>query len=309
MAMLPDSVTFELWRQGAGSADNYAVMTSTTGFASGQQLVQAAHSTVGSGNKLTITGSFASPAATTEPVEFRLYGWGAASSLDSTHVTAASMRARFASVVGSAIDPTGELAVQGDFLHLECGLLAIDLGGTQSGSDYDVLDVAGAVELAGDLSVSFAQVDGLPFAPALGDRFEILTASDGVSGEFANVALPDLDEGLDWFIDYDANEVALQVFSAADFNRDGSVDGDDLASWNTGFGQTTNVDKADGDGNNDGIVDGTDFLLWQRHVGDAFVSTPASHSVPEPGSVFLWAAGACAAYFARRHSVRTAVIA
>lgn len=283
LAMLPDSVSFTLWRQGSGSASNYAVMASTNGFEPGDQIAQVTNTTVGSGNQFTLTGAFVGAAATTESVEFRLYGWNAASANDSTHLVGASMRARFASVVGSAIDPTGELSVQGDFIHLAGGLLQIDLGGATAGVDYDYLAVDGVVELAGDLSVSLVDAAGEPFAPALGDRFEILTA-DGIAGEFASLELPDLDEGLDWYVDYGLASVALEVFSSADFNRDGSVDGDDLAAWSGGAGQSNNVEKADGDADNDGIVDGADFLAWQRQVS---LGAPPSHPVPEPESVLL----------------------
>src|SRR5205814_440123 len=40
MAMFPDSATFALWRQAAGSAADYALFSSVGGFAAGQQLAQ-----------------------------------------------------------------------------------------------------------------------------------------------------------------------------------------------------------------------------------------------------------------------------
>ncbi len=101
------------------------------------------------GNQVILSGSFVSPQPTTDPVEFRLYGWNAATSRDNTHVNAASMRARFASVVGVPIDPTGSLTVQGDFYHLAGGQIAIDLGGHSAGVDYDTMNVLGKAELDG----------------------------------------------------------------------------------------------------------------------------------------------------------------
>ncbi len=80
MAMYPDSASFTLWRQGSGSATDYALFSSVGDFASGQQLAQAHVTTTGSGNQLILSGSFVSPQPTTDPVEFRLYGWGAATS-------------------------------------------------------------------------------------------------------------------------------------------------------------------------------------------------------------------------------------
>ncbi len=299
IAMYPDSVSFTLWRQGSGSATDYAVMSSVNGFAAGQQLAQNQLTTVGSGNRLVLTGSFADAQPTTDPVEFRLYGWNAATDLDSTHVVGASMRARFASVVGTPVDPTGQLTVQGDFYHLAGGELAIDLGGVTAGTNFDVLSVQGAVDLEGDLSVSLADVAGTPFAPGFGDSFEILTAAGGVSGAFADVALPQLAEGLDWFVDYSPNSVTLDVMASSDFNRDGSVDLLDLTLWEAGAGAQADAVKLDGDANNDGAVDGNDYLLWQRQLGMTS-NFAGGASVPEPNGHFMWIALSSVAPWAAR---------
>ena len=64
------------------------------------------------------------------------------------------MRARFASIVGATIDPTGSISVQGDFYHQAGGQIAIDLGGYLAGVDYDTINVVGKVDLAGNLSVA-----------------------------------------------------------------------------------------------------------------------------------------------------------
>jgi len=287
MAVYPDSVSFTFWRQGAGSATDYAVFSSAAGFAAGQQLAQSQLATTGTGNRLTLTGSFAAAQPTTDPVEFRLYGWNAQSPSDSTHLVGASMRARFASIPGSPIDPTGHLQVQGDLFHLAGGVIALDLAGRAAGMDYDTISVAGAVDLAGDLVVALGTVAGSPFVPALGDSFSLLTASLGVSGQFAGVALPSLPEELDWNLVYHPTSVKLNVLSSADFNRDGSVDDADLALWRTGLGQFAGAAKGDGDANNDGAVDALDFFLWQRQAGAVAPMIPASPTVPEPGAAAL----------------------
>jgi hypothetical protein len=77
----------------------------------------------------------------------------------------------------------------------------------------------------------------------------------------------------------------------ADFNRDGQVDGDDLALWQSEFA-TGGAGASDADG--DGDVDGSDFLCWQRSlgrtvanpiVGEAAIAMAAS--VPEPATLEL----------------------
>lgn len=289
MAMYPDSVSFTLWRQGAGSATDYAVMSSVNGFDSGQQLAQSQLTTVGASNKLVLSGSFATSQPTSDPVEFRLYGWNASTALDSTHVVGASMRGRFASIVGTPIDPTGQLTVQGDFYHLEGGALAIDLGGAIAGVDYDVINVLGEVHLDGDLAATLVGGGSGEFAPALGDSFQILTATGGVSGAFDHVTLPTLDGGLDWHVDYSPNHVSLVVLASADFNRDDNVDMDDLALWRAGLGRIAGATTQDGDGNNDGAVDGADFLIWQRQQGiTSLLAERTQTTVPEPTGSIIW---------------------
>lgn len=86
------------------------------------------------------------------------------------------------------------------------------------------------------------------------------------------------------FIDHNAPPVLSDVeFQTADFNRDGSVNGDDLAIWQGAYGSTIA-----GDANGDGATDGRDFLAWQRQVGGAQLSaTSAIAAVPEPGMIAL----------------------
>jgi hypothetical protein len=75
-------------------------------------------------------------------------------------------------------------------------------------------------------------------------------------------------------------------FLAADFDEDGFVDGDDLATWQTNFGLAAGATKSIGDANLDGAVDGGDYLLWQQQFNAASESL-ASSSVPEPAAATL----------------------
>lgn len=288
MAMFPDSVRFSLWREADTSAVDYAILSSVGGFTSGQQLTEARLAGAGSASQQTLTGAFADAQPTTEQVEFRLYGWNAATALDSTHVVAASMRARFASLPGSAIDPTGGLTVQGDLYHLEEGLITIDLGGRTKGVDYDTVNALGKVELAGSLRVSLADDDDRPFTPALGDSFEILTATQGISGEFGDTAFPPLPTGLEWDVDYLPNSVMLTVKTTADFNGDGAVDAADYTLWRDTLGSTTNLAA---DGNRNGLVDEDDYFVWKAYFGVTYgngsgghVDLSTSAVVPEPST-------------------------
>lgn len=279
MAMYPDSVNFTLWRQSATSATDYALFSSVGGFTAGQQLAQAHWTTTGAANQLALGSSFLSPQATTSPVEFRLYGWGASTANDDTHLIAASMQARFVSLVGVPIDPTGSLAVQGDFYHLAGGVIAIDLGGHTAGVDYDQINVTGKAQLAGDLTVALADTGSGPFAPMFGDTFNILTATQPITGQFAHVTLPQLAWDLDWQVNYQANVVSLSVISTGDFNKDGIVNSDDYLVWRKNNGSQA------------------DYNAWRNHFGQTVAGSGSSLSstsgVPEPASFVLLLMGLC----------------
>ncbi len=76
--------------------------------------------------------------------------------------------------------------------------------------------------------------------------------------------------------------VSSIVFADEDFNRDGYVDGLDLAQWRGDHGL-----NADSDADKDGDSDGLDFLAWQR----AAVTGSALEVVPEPTAIGLGLAG------------------
>jgi hypothetical protein len=89
---------------------------------------------------------------------------------------------------------------------------------------------------------------------------------------------------------------------AGDYNRDGVIDGADLAEWSLAAGNSGTsgswAARFTADGNGDGRVDGADFLAWQQALGEA---QPPLIAAPEPASVGLALPPlACAAYGARR---------
>ena len=67
-------------------------------------------------------------------------------------------------------------------------------------------------------------------------------------------------------------------FSPADFDEDGFVDADDLATWAAAYGSTNA-----GDANDDNVTDGADFLVWQRQ----FTGSAAASAIPEPATALL----------------------
>ena len=72
---------------------------------------------------------------------------------------------------------------------------------------------------------------------------------------------------------------------AADFDKNGSVDGDDFLIWQQAFGTQSGATSNTGDANGDGAVDGDDFLLWQQDFGSS--SGQAGAAIPEPATWYM----------------------
>jgi len=129
-------------------------------------------------------------------------------------------------------DGLGKMSITGDLSNLEQGTIAFELGGLTAETQYDQMELDRFAFLAGELEISL--VNG--FAPSVGDMFTLITADDGVVGEFDLLQLP---ADYQWSVDYLANSVVLAVTGlgsiAGDFDRDGDVDGDDLEMWEAGF--------------------------------------------------------------------------
>ncbi len=76
-------------------------------------------------------------------------------------------------------------------------------------------------------------------------------------------------------------------YSAADFNQDGFVDGNDLLIWQTNYGGSQSLLSSQGDADGDGDVDGRDFMIWQREYSPPAALTAEVSSVPEPSAIAL----------------------
>jgi len=87
----------------------------------------------------------------------------------------------------------GTLNITGLFAQTEGGTILIEVGGTIRNDEYSVLNVSGTMMLAGTLELELIN----DFAPALDDTFDVLDWGQ-LQGEFDNMVLPELEEGLLW---------------------------------------------------------------------------------------------------------------
>ena len=137
---------------------------------------------------------------------------------------------------GGTLEPgnsPGTTRIIGGYTLGSSGTLAIELGGTTQGTEFDFVDVVGDLNLAGTLDVSL--IDN--FAPFFGDRFDILDW-DSLTGTFDTVALPTLADELTWNLDNLYLTGELVVSLQGDINSDGVVDLGDLVILTNSFGNT-----------------------------------------------------------------------
>jgi len=165
----------------------------------------------------------------------------------------------------------GKLTIANNYSADANATLAIDIGGTTSGTQYDRLAVNHTATLGGTLDLSYVN----DFTAAPGQSFVILTAGT-LSGTFATVNFPD---GQDWFIDYDTVNGKVTVSTCPDDDGDGVCNADDLCP-NTIPGVPVDADgcpdpSIPADFDHDGDVDNSDFEALRPCLGapEAALST------------------------------------
>ncbi len=107
---------------------------------------------------------------------------------------------------GATVAPgasAGLLNIAGNYTQTSRGVLAMEIGGNgTAGTDYDALNVTGAVSLNGTLTETV--ING--FAAAAGDAFHIIDGSN-ITGDFSNKSLP---------VGYSANATATEYVLTSD---------------------------------------------------------------------------------------------
>jgi autotransporter-associated beta strand protein len=165
------------------------------------------------------------------------------------------------------------------------GTLSLEIGGTAANA-FDQLVVSGSAQLDGNLNLSLLN----SFSPALGNVFQVLTASGGITGDFDAITAPALPAGRKWALQIGAQSMILKIVNqlAGDFDANGVVNTADLQAWKTTF---------------PGSKSGSDFLTWQRELGTRIIPTTPISPVPEPGSAGLFLAAMLAAAARRRRKM------
>ncbi len=91
--------------------------------------------------------------------------------------------------------------------QLTGGELAVDIGGTTAGVDYDQFDLSGSVSLS-SLTLKVTLQPG--YVPSLGDRF-VVVKGGSVTGALPTIDAPALGGGLKWAVEKTATTIELVV--------------------------------------------------------------------------------------------------
>jgi hypothetical protein len=190
----------------------------------------------------------------------------------------------------------GALTFAQDLTMQSGGSLEIELGGTNPGLSFDVVNVGDGFQAGGILKLSF--IDGFESLITGGDVFTIVNGNAAITGTFSNalnnqrILTTDL---LGSFVvhygsgsSYAPDDVVLTnyvPYLPGDFDGDGDVDGADFVSWQTGFPTQFGATLGMGDADGDGDVDGADFVAWQ--IGFSNPPSPGVAAVPEPSAWIL----------------------
>lgn len=191
-----------------------------------------------------------------------------------------------------------------DYQQGETGELYVEIIGTALNA-FDRLVLSGDAVLDGYLNIDIDEISpGVPFVPALGQTFNIITGNS-VTGQFDYFDVSGMPAGLAFHVNYLANAVQLQVvnkeFFEADFDEDGDVDQTDYAIWVGAF----NLNQL-GDATGDNISNAADYTVWRDQLGSVSDGIPGSGgfglaAVPEPGTLALVLVGMVSGcYFRRR---------
>ena len=160
----------------------------------------------------------------------------------------------------------------------------MELGGLTAGSGYDQIEVVGAANLAG--KVSIRTLNG--FVPLPGSVFDVIKYTSRVGDVSIINETPYA--GLVFTKGYSASALRLTAIArAGDADLNAEVNLNDFTILASNFGLASNW--LGGEFNGNGLVDLNDFTLLATNFGTSSATIVGRSSVPEPSAGFTITAG------------------
>ena len=156
------------------------------------------------------------------------------------------------------------------------GVVYEDLNGNDF---YDIGEGRSGVRVDIDESTYYAisTESGAYSIPVGGDGTYTVEFTGGGFASYS--ALAEVLDGNNVKVDY---LTSTEVFLAADYNQNGTVDLADYDLWKETFGSTTDL-RADGNG--DLVVSAADYTFWRDELGATTKTAGLASAIPEPGGI------------------------
>ncbi len=125
---------------------------------------------------------------------------------------------------GGTVGPglsAGALSISGNYTQNSTGTLAIEIGGTTAGTQFDQLNVTGTATLGGTLALSLIS----PFSPAVGNSFMVMTFASHGTSDFGRITGVSIGGGKSLQVATNATNVTINTTNlpSGDANGDGVV--------------------------------------------------------------------------------------
>jgi T5SS/PEP-CTERM-associated repeat protein len=174
--------------------------------------------------------------------------------------------------------------------------LTIEVNGLSPGNQHDQFNVAGALNLSGNLQVQVLSHLNEASTLTIVNAGELTGTFDAIPALGADLGLGVQFNGLAY--DYENDWVTISLLPGpgpgmqGDFDHNGAVDGGDLLAWQQQAGSAPAAAGEGADGNGDGAVDDADLAMWrQDFAANGAGPLAANAAVPEPTAAALLLVG------------------
>jgi len=112
-------------------------------------------------------------------------------------------------IIGDSKKTSASVSIANKYTQLATGVMDVQIGGTNAGTQYSELTVTDAVKLAGTLNLAVIN----KFKPQLGQTFTMLNAPSGITGTFSPVNGTVINSNEHFAVNFDSKSVVLAVES------------------------------------------------------------------------------------------------